>query len=152
MKAFLFLLVPLFLSFTLFNIQENGPSWSVLCSGKKCKVMERKTMIFRNSKAYEKAWKELREVNSNLAEQPPAVDFKKKTVIAFCAGDQTNGLEADSLWINKNELIVRLTRIEMMPNCHLAKLLVTPYVWIETDRIGWHVLKTTERVRDMDCK
>ncbi len=150
MKLFLFLLVPLFLS--SFNMQENGSSWSVLSSGKNCGVRDRKTQVFRSNKAYEKAWKELRIKNTSLPEHPPKVDFKNKTVIAFCAGDQTNGLEADSVWTLKNELFVRLTRIEMMSNCHLAKLLVTPYVWIETNRIGWHVLKTVERVKSMDCK
>jgi hypothetical protein len=152
MKFLLYLLLSFLLSINMFSQEDKGPAWSVLCRGKDSRFDERKTEIFRNTKAYEKAWQQLRKTDMRLPEIPPKIDFKKKTVIAFYAGSQTNGLEADSLWISKNELMVRLTRLEMEPTCHEAKLLVTPYVWIETDRVGWLVLKTAERIRTMDCK
>ena len=95
---------------------------------------------------------ELRKSDFSLPESPPGVNFKEKVVIACYAGTQTNGLEADSLWNEKGNLCIRLTRISLEKNCPNAKLLVTPFVIIETDRVGWNVVKELERVRIVDCK
>ncbi len=114
--------------------------------------MKQKTEIYHNEKQFRKAWLELRKEDGSLPEQAPKVDFKEKLIIGCFAGTQTNGLEADSLWINKGELVIRLIRLSLQPKCHEAKLLVTPFVFIETDRSGWNVLKEQERVRIIECE
>jgi hypothetical protein len=151
MKLVLFLLTSVFISFSAIDLQDKSFEWRQICNGKDSGIELRKTEIFRSAKSFEKAWKLLRKTNQQLPESPPKIDFKKKTVIAFYAGSETRGLETDSLRIVKNELIVRLTRTVVDVNCKEAKLPFTPYVWIETDRIGWNVLKTQDRVRTIDC-
>ncbi len=114
--------------------------------------MERKTTLFSNKKQFLKGWLELRKSDYSLPDIPPSVNFKAKVVIACYAGSQTNGLEVDSLRNEKGKLCIVLTRISFEKNCHNAKLLVTPFVIIETDRVGWNVVKEEERIRIVDCK
>jgi hypothetical protein len=146
------LLFPLLFLFFGFTLPDKGPAWKIIASGDSSNQKERKTEIFSNKKQFLKAWMTLRKADANLPGEPPIIDFKKKLIIVCYAGSETNGLEADSLWAEKGNLHVRLLRISMNPNCHGAKLLVTPFVLIETDRVGWNVVKEEERVKTMECK
>ncbi|MFI5149581.1 MAG: hypothetical protein ACHQRM_07585 [Bacteroidia bacterium] len=126
--------------------------WNLAASGKNSGVMEQKTVIYHNHKSLLKAWASLRKADPSLAENPPEVNFKKQLLVACYAGSQCNGMNADSVWISNGALHLRLIRISIHPGCPNAKLLVTPWVWMRVNRIGWNVLKEQEKVEYRDCK
>jgi hypothetical protein len=140
-----------FFLLSVFRFTDSGPEWKVLVSGKNSGCMEKKAVILHDEKEFVRAWMALRKTDFSLAEKPPKVNFREKLIIACFAGTQTNGLEADSLFVTKGCLTVCMSRLSIPAHCHNAALLVTPFVFIETDRVGWNVMKEQDRVRIRDC-
>ncbi|HXC06305.1 MAG TPA: hypothetical protein VNZ86_16220 [Bacteroidia bacterium] len=127
------------------------PVWSLAASGKNCGVMEKKTVIYHSKKAMLRAWAELRKADPGLELNPPPVDFRKQMLVACYAGSQCNGLRADSVWIGEGILHIRLLRLSIKAGCHNAALLVTPWVWLKVNRVGWNVLKEQEKLEIREC-
>ena len=103
-----------------------------------------------NEKEYSELWNSIKDYNKPT--KPDSVDFKNYIVIAYFAGDQTNGTEVKKVEKSGKEITVTYSRLSYDRNCHDARLLVTPYTIIRIIKQNDCSYKFDTEVKIVTCE
>ena len=152
---FLLFLIPGIIGYSFIYPQDTGikkVKFTSLASGMECKQFDEKNVLILNPTDFTKLWNELAKTDALLSKEIPVIDFKKFAVVACYAGDQTNGMEIDSVYIAGSKMMVAVSDISLGPKCSKAKLLVTPFEIIQVPRGKWNSSYLRSHVVVRDCE
>lgn len=111
-----------------FSQQKIG--FSYLDSGKNSNIYQQKYYLIKSIGD----WNNVKEKNiissKEIIEAVLKNDYNENILLFYFAGDQCNGVEMNNVICQKNEIVINVNHISLMPECHNAALLVTPWMLI----------------------
>jgi len=139
----------LFLCTFCFAQKENALPFQKIWNGKNSEIYEESLTTISSEKEYKTLWDKIKDPLKPT--DPDKVDFEKEIVIAYFAGDQTNGTEVSKVEKVKNEILITITRFSASRNCHDTALLITPYFIIKIQKCPQCAVRYISQVKIINC-
>ena len=141
----------IFLFFCSFCFAQKGTTitFQKIWNGKNSEIYDESLTTINSEKEYNALWEKIKDpLKPTVLEK---VDFNTEIVIAYFAGDQTNGTDVSKVEKVNNEILITIDRFSASRNCHDAALLITPYFLIKIQKCSECIVRYVSQVKIINC-